>query len=86
MHSMGHEKAAHSRQAEIFAAELCEHIEKLHRRRKLRRIYLVASPNFLGMMRASLGKQCASLVAGEVNKNLVTHGLDDIRAHLPKRL
>ena len=86
MHSMGHEKAAHNRQAEIFASQLCEHIDKIHRRRKLRRIYLVAPPQFLGMLRAGLGKQCASLVADEVNKNLVAHSLGDIRRHLPKRL
>jgi len=86
MHSMGHEKAAHDRQAEIFARELCEQIDKLHQRKKLRRIYLVAAPAFLGLMRASLGKQCAALVTAEVGKNLVTHSLQEIRAHLPKRL
>jgi protein required for attachment to host cells len=86
MHSMGHEKAAHDRQAEIFAGELCEEIDKLRQRLKLRRIYLVAAPAFLGLMRASLGKQCASLVSGEVGKNLVTHSLQEIRDHLPKRL
>ncbi|MDH3534592.1 MAG: host attachment protein [Gammaproteobacteria bacterium] len=86
MHSMGHEKAAHDRQAEIFAVELCARIDKIHRREKLRRIYLVAPPRFLGMLRASLSKQCVSIVAGEVSKNLVASSLDDIREHLPKRL
>ena len=85
-HSMGHEKAAHDRQADIFAKTLCEHIDKLHRREKIHRIYLVAAPSFLGSLRARLSKQCASLVAGEVSKNLVTHSIEDIRAHLPKQL
>lgn len=85
-HSMGHEKAAHARQAELFARELCEQIDKLQRREKIHRLYLVAAPAFLGLVRARLSKQCASLVAGEVSKNLVTHSLQDIRAHLPKQL
>ncbi len=85
-HSMGHEKAAHAREAELFAKELCEHIDKLHRRERIHRLYLVAAPAFLGLMRSRLSKQCASLVAGEVAKNLVTHSLQDIRAHLPRQL
>lgn len=85
-HSMGHERAAHERQAELFARELCEQIDRLHRSEKIHRIYLVAAPAFLGMLRARLSRQCASLVAGEVSKNLVTHSLQDIRAHLPKQL
>jgi len=85
-HSMGHEKAAHDRQAEIFAKELCEHLDKLHRREKIHRLYLVAPPSFLGLIRSRLSKQCASLVAGEVSKNLVTHSLEEIRAQLPKQL
>lgn len=85
-HSMGHEKAAHDRQAELFAKELCEHLDKLHRREKIHRLYLVAAPAFLGLVRSRLSKQCASLVAGEVSKNLVTHSLEEIRAQLPKQL
>lgn len=85
-HSMGHEKAAQAREAELFAREVCERIDKLHRREKIHRIYLVAAPAFLGLLRSLLSKQCASLVAGEVSKNLVTHSLQDIRAHLPRQL
>ena len=86
MHSMGHEKAAHARQAEIFAAELCERIDGIRQRGALRRIYLVAAPEFLGLLRANLSKQCTVLVAGEVGKNLVTRSLEEIRGHLPKNL
>ena len=85
-HSMGHEKSAQVREAELFAREVCERIDKLHRQEKIHRIYLVAAPAFLGLLRARLSKQCASLVAGEVSKNLVTHSLQDIRTHLPRQL
>ena len=85
-HSMGHENAAHQKQAEIFANELCDEIDKLRRTSDLRRIYLVAPPKFLGLLRASISKQCVALLAGEVNKDLVTNGIEDIRSHLPKLL
>ncbi len=85
-HSMGHEKSAHKEQAKTFAHELCAEIDKLRRNRDLRRIYLVASPKFLGLLRSSLSKQCAGMLAGEVNKDLVNQGIEEIRNHLPKRL
>jgi protein required for attachment to host cells len=85
-HSMGHEKEAHARQASIFASEVCARIDQIRRRDKLHRIYLIAAPGFLGLLRDKLNRQCLTLVSGEVGKNLVTHSLSDIRAHLPKRL
>lgn len=85
-HSMGNEKSAHAREAENFAREVCERLDRLHRREKIHRLYLVAPPAFLGLLRNRLSKQCASLVAGEVSKNLVTHTVQEIRAHLPRQL
>ena len=86
LHSMGHEKEAHQRQQENFARELSREIERLRGAGGLRRIYLVAPPGFLGRLRAALDKQSAELVAGEVDKELVTSSLQEIRSHLPKRL
>ncbi len=85
-HSMGHETAEHERQTEIFARELSGEIEKLRQRGGLHKIYLVAPPKFLGLLRNSLSKQCSELLAGDINKDLVNHGLEDIRGHLPKYL
>ena len=85
-HSMGHEKVAHQRQVETFARELCGEIDKILRNTDLRRIYLIAAPKFLGLLRNGLTKQCTELLAGEVDKNLVSHSIEDIRSHLPKRL
>jgi len=85
-HSMGHEKAAHQQQIETFADELCSEIDKLRENGDLRKIYLVAAPKFLGLLRSSLSKQCTELLVGEVNKSLVNHSIEDIRSHLPKRL
>ena len=85
-HSMGHEQAARQRQGEVFARELGGEIDKLRREADLRKIYLVAPPKFLGLLRDSISKQCQDLLCGEVNKDLVISNNEDIRSHLPKHL
>ena len=86
MHSMGHEGSAQAKQAEDFAREVCVEIDRVREKGGLHRIYLLAPPKFLGKLRAAMSKQSTALIAGETDKNLVTHSVDDIRAQLPKRL
>jgi len=85
-HSMGHEQEARQREAETFARELMAEVDRLRQTAGLHRIYLVAPPKFLGLLRASISKQCQELLRGEVNKDLVVQDNADIRAHLPKLL
>ena len=85
-HSMGHENTAHRKQEADFARELSSEIKRLCDQSQPHRIYLVAPPRFLGELRDCLSKQSTALLAGEVDKNLVKHGIDEIRAHLPKRM
>lgn len=85
-HSMGHENAAHRKEADNFARELCAEVEKLRAGRSVGRLYLVAPPEFLGRLRSDLSNQCKDIVAEEIGKNLVKHSIEDIRAHLPTRL
>ena len=83
---MGHEKSALQKQAADFANELASEIEKLRAAGGLYRIYLVAPPKFLGLLRSGLNKSCTALVADEIGKDLVKHSIEDIRGHLPRRL
>ena len=85
-HSMGHENAAHRQQEADFARELGSEIDRVRDANQPHRIYLVAPPRFLGELRDHLSKQSTALLAGEIDKNLVQHGIDEIRAHLPKRM
>lgn len=85
-HSMGHERTAHEKEMKNFADELCVEIDRLRQGSDLRRIYLVAAPKFLGLLRAAMSKQCSSLIEGEISKDLVSHSIEDIRSHLPRRL
>lgn len=85
-HSMGHEKDAHQHQAQDFAKELCAELDKVREQEGIHRIYLVASPKFLGFLRSCMSKQSAALVQGEIDKDLVNHSVSDIRTHLPQYL
>jgi len=83
---MGHEKDAHQHEVEKFARELCGELDKASQGKDVRKIYLIAAPKFLGLLRSGLSKPCADKLVGEVNKNLVSHSVEDIRGHLPKLL
>ena len=86
IHGMGQENAAHKKEVEDFAREVCSEIDNLRKKTDLRRIYLVAPPRFLGQLRAAMNRQCHALIAGEVDKNLVMQDIEAIRSHLPKRI
>lgn len=85
-HSMGHEKVAHQNELQTFAREICTEIDRLCRTGGIHRFYLVAAPEFLGMLRAHLSRTAQAKLAGEVGKNLVTQNIKQIRAQLPRRL
>ena len=86
VHGMGRENKVHRKEAEAFAREVCNEVERIRVREGLRRIYLVAPPRFLGQLRSAMNKQCAAMISGETNKDLVTLGIEEIRTHLPGRL
>ena len=74
------------REQELVSDGTGNEIDKLRRNSDLHRVYLVASPKFLGLLRSSMSKQCTELLVGEINKDLVNQSIEDIRSHLPKQL
>lgn len=83
---MGHENDAHQHQASQFSRDLTNEIERKKSAGTLGRIYIIAPPAFLGLIRADLSQASAELVAGTINKDLVNHSAVDIRSHLPQLL
>lgn len=81
-HAMGKEQEVDEREAEIFARELCEEIDKAAKASQFEKLYIIATPRFLGYLRAQMSTQAKSLIAGEVGKDLVNHDIPDIRKHL----
>ena len=81
-HAMGKEQEIAEHEAEAFARELCEKIDKAAQASQFEKLYIIATPRFLGQLRAQMGSQAKGLIAGEVGKDLVNHDIPDIRKHL----
>lgn len=50
------------------------------------RLYLVAEPHFLGLLRADLDKSVEQRIVAEIDKDLSAMDATEIRGHLPERL
>lgn len=69
-----------------FAQQICDLLEHAYREGKFSKLYVVAAPAFLGILRKCRALSHDKLVAGEVAKNLGTHTPAEIRSHLPQYL
>jgi protein required for attachment to host cells len=85
-HDVGHESAAREEENFHFAARLCKTLESARNSGEFKRLYVVADPRFLGMIRKNCSSELQKMVESEIAKNLAAHSLEDIRSHLPARL
>jgi protein required for attachment to host cells len=85
-HAMEPSTNIREQETDTFARELSRHLTEAHNANRFQKLYLVAAPHFLGLLRSHLDKGVAGTVAGGVGKDLVQHSLEDIRAHLPEAL
>ncbi len=72
--------------ADRFAAHVCATIEAGRKSGEFKKLYLIAAPNFLGMLRKHQTNAMKQLLAGEVDKNLAAHSPEEIRKQLPEYL
>jgi protein required for attachment to host cells len=56
--------------AELFAGRIGDYLEKARTAQRYDRLYIVAPPKFLGMLRRKLGKDVEKLVLRELPKDL----------------
>jgi protein required for attachment to host cells len=66
-----------------FASKVCETLEQARVSGRFEKLYVVAPPTFLGLLRKCQHNGLRSLVAAEIDKNLSTRDPDTIRAQLP---
>ncbi len=85
-HAMGKEHDVHEHEAEVFAHELGETINAAATANEFEKLYLVAPPKFMGLLRDNLDKNAKSRVVEEITKDLVSHDRDAIRKSLPDYL
>jgi len=67
---------------DTFAKEIAARLDTARVAGKFQRLVLMAPPAFLGTLRANLNDKVTDLVVGEVDKNLVTHTVEDVQQHL----
>lgn len=72
--------------AERFALQICDELEAARTSGALDKLYVVAGPTFLGVLRRHQSAALRQLVAAEVDKNLTTQDPETIRRQLPDYL
>ncbi|MBB5021917.1 host attachment protein [Desulfurispira natronophila] len=73
-------------EAITFAKELADLVNHYRGQGELERLYLVAPPGFLGLLRKSLKAEVQALVAQEIDKDYTRLAAPDLRSHLPEFL
>ena len=85
-HGFGDETSHKQDGADRFALEVCNHLESGRNDGDFGKLYVVAAPQFLGLLRKHQSAPLRQLVAGEIDKNLTTQDSTAIRKHLPDYL
>lgn len=81
--SMGQETPPKKQEAIIFARLVARYLETAVSNGVIERIYLAASPSFLGLLRQSLSKNTAELIVSEINKEITHLNTSEIEAFFP---
>lgn len=73
-------------EADNFARQVVQHLETGHNANKFEQLLIVAEPSFLGLLRNHLPEHIKKHVCFELDKNIATQSIADIRKHLPQYL
>ena len=65
-----------------FAGELVDDIRHALDTNRISSFFMMAPPHFLGILRNTMPDHVAKALAGDLNKDLTTHSVADIKAHL----
>jgi protein required for attachment to host cells len=85
-HAFSAETSPREAEARAFARLLAGRLQTARTRGDLERLLLIAAPEFLGLLRASLDDETRKRVQSELPLNLVSLTAQEIRARLPERL
>ena len=67
---------------EPFSRTLSRYLDKARTQHRYDKLYLIAPPEFLGLMRESLSKEVRRITAEEVNKDLSWFGTRDMERYV----
>lgn len=82
-HAMGQTIDPKDHEAELFAHQLINEMDRGRTSNEFAHLCLVAPPEFLGLLRKQCSSALGHLVSDEVDKNLVFEDAETVRDHLP---
>jgi len=85
-HAYSTENQAKQEAANRFAAEVCKHLEQGRNSHAFGKLYVMAAPHFLGLLRKHQSDGLRGLISDEIASDLTTQSPDRIRAQLPEYL
>ncbi|MDT8376881.1 MAG: host attachment protein [Mariprofundaceae bacterium] len=85
-HAMGQPLDPKEHEAELFARQLINEMDRGRTSNEFAHLCLVAPPEFLGLLRKQCSPALEHLVSDEVGKNLVFEDAETVRDHLPGAL
>ncbi|MDP3856136.1 MAG: host attachment protein [Stagnimonas sp.] len=83
---VGQEQTHKARAADQFANAVCARLAKARQAGELGRLYLIAEPHFLGLLRQHMEPATTALIAGEIDKDVTQRSAEDLRELLPRQL
>lgn len=69
-------------ESDKFAADLAEMLDNHRVSRDFGRLYLIAGPSFLGLLRKHLHPEVRKLIVAELDKELTSCSISDIEKHI----
>lgn len=81
--SMEYQTSPKHHEFQLFAKQISEYLDQAHETGAVGRLYISASPIFLGILRQAFSNQVNGLMAAQIDKDLTHLKTDDIRSHLP---
>ena len=85
-HSLEPQLTPQKNEAQHFAEHLAQHLEHARKTGAFGKLYVIASPAFLGQLRNSLHTSTKDVIALEVDRDATSKTPVEIRAYLPFRL
>lgn len=85
-HHLGTKDQTKLEETSRFAALVCQHLEKGRHSKAYEKLYILAAPAFLGLLRKQVSAPLKTLVCDEIAKDLTAHPPHRIRTQLPEYL
>jgi protein required for attachment to host cells len=81
-HSATRQVSAVDHENELFSKTLARYLDKARSQHRYDKLYLIAPPEFLGLMRENLSKEVRKIIAEEINKDLSWFNARDIERYV----